>query len=287
MTSILGYNFFGTEFFRSPSNGLTNAYYGEIKNAIVDELSIRSRTDVTTENIRDTWELDHRAIFKFLGDLEGGNITNSGLQIVSFQIKRRRASDIDSYTLATMDFVNNTQVEYFDYTQPNDELIYSIVPIAENQLQGAAADVQIESDFTGWFLVDKETNNVLAFDKAIGSVGDVETTLNQGRTVINTFSRFPTTFYNPNNYHEFTLSTVIIPEEFRRSGYDYKQVLDNFIYNHKPFLVKSDNGRVYICDVSNPRATTPQNTWKDYDYIQLSLDFMEVGTESEYMDGVL
>lgn len=285
--TMIGLDFYGTHFFRSPGTAIRDMYYGELKNGTYDELEIREATNVDLSSNKSNWEADTRAIFKFIEDLEGGNIANNGLEIVSFQIKRRRPNELDGYTLATIPFENNKKIEYIDYTQPNGELIYSIVPLAENKLDGKSVEVLTHSDFTGFFLVDKDTNNVLSFDKAIGSIGEVETSLQQGRTVIETLTRYPSAFYTERNFHEFSLSTVIVPEEFSRSGFEYEKILDNFIYNHKPFLVKSSDGRIFVCDVHSPKESTPQNTWQGYDYKVLTLSFMEIGDYDSYMKGEL
>ncbi|WP_211749703.1 hypothetical protein [Paenibacillus sp. Marseille-Q4541] len=285
--TMIGLDFYGTHFFRSPGTAIRDMYYGELKNGTYDELEIREATNVNTDSNKSNWEADTRAIFKFIEDLEGGNIANNGLEIVSFQIKRRRLNELDGYTLATIPFENNKKIEYIDYTQPNGELIYSIVPLAENALDGKSVEIQTESMFVGWWIVDKETNNILPMDKSIGSMGDVETSLQQGRTVIETLTRYPTVFYSEKNYHEFSLSTVITPEEFNLSGLEYEKILNDFIYSHKPCLVKSSDGRLFICDVHYPKESTPQNTWKDYDYKTITFDFTEIGGYDEYMRGEL
>lgn len=285
--TMIGLDFYGTHFFRSPGTALRDMYYGELKNGVYDELEIREATNVDIGPTKSNWEADTRAIFKFIEDLEGGNIANNGLEIVSFQIRRRRPNELDGYTLATIPFENNKKIEYIDYTQPNGELIYSIVPLAENALDGKEVSTQTESDFVGWFLVDRDTNNVLAMDKSLDSPGEVDTELQQGRTVIETLTRYPSAFYTERNFHEFTLSTVIYPEEFSRSGFEYEKILNNFIYNHKPVLVKSSDGRVFICDVHSPKESSPQNTWEGYDYKVITLSFMEVGSYDSYMKGEL
>ncbi|MFB5759114.1 hypothetical protein [Paenibacillus medicaginis] len=285
--TIIGYDFYGPQFFRSPGGVVKDMYYGELKNGQYDQLEIRERTDVPTDSVKVGWNTDTRAIFEFTSDLEGGNITNGGLEIVSFLIRRRRADELTTYTLDKIPFVNNSQIEYVDKTQPNANLIYSIVPLAENAIDGKAVSVQAESDFVGWWIVDKATGNTLGFDQAIDDLGEVETELEQGRSVIETFSKYPTIYYSEKEYHTFTLEAALIPEELERSGYSYEKIKTQFISNHKPFLVKSDNGRLFVCDISNPTFKTPQNTWHGYDYATLSLEFTEIGTYEDYMNGVL
>jgi hypothetical protein len=115
------------------------------------------------------------------------------------------------------------------------------------------------------------------------SDGNVDTTLNQGRVQINTLSKFPSFFYTGQEYHSFTLSTVVVPSEFERSGVDYENILNNFIRSHKPFIAKSCNGRIYVVNVSNPKVTQPLNTWDGYDYFQLNLECVEVMDYVEFM----
>jgi hypothetical protein len=65
--------------------------------------------------------------------------------------------------------------------------------------------------FDGIWIVDKDTGEVLVFDKAIGNVGTVESTFNQQRTQIDTFGSYPQFYYsNDSGYEVFSLSTVIL-----------------------------------------------------------------------------
>jgi hypothetical protein len=285
LTTIIGYDFYGTQFFQSPSPPVRNIKYTELKNSIVDEIHIRKETsNVDTTSTKEPWQIDTLLLAQFLCDLEAGNVSNSGLQIVKFAIKRRKVNELNSITLGYMDFVNNSTVEYNDYTQANDEYIYSIVPIGENDLEGHPNEISATSNFTGFWLVDKDTNNVLGFDKMLGnSDGNVETTLNQSKVQINTLTKFPSYFYTDQEYHSFTLSTVVIPSEFERSGKEYENILNNFVRLHKPFIIKSSNGEIYVCNVSNVKKSAPLNTWDGYDYFQLSIDAVEVQDYTEFM----
>lgn len=282
--AIIGLDAFGLNAFQSYSPPVRNIKYLEMKNAIYDEIHIREKTDgITTENIKEDWQMDTILLAKFLGDLEAGNINNAGVKIEKFAIKRRKLNELKSITLAYKDFVNNNQFVYTDYTQPNDEFIYSIVPVGENGLEGQENSIIIKSDFTGWFLVDKDTNEVLAFDKFIGNEVTFDTTLNQGRVQIDTLTRFPSVFYTDQEYHEFQLKTVILPEDWQRSGQKYEQILNQFVRSHKPFLAKGGSGEVYVVDVHSPSKTAPQNTWTGRDYFELTLNCTEIMTYEEYM----
>lgn len=282
--TIIGLDAFGINAFKSYSPPVRNIKYVEMKNAIYDEVHIREKTDgIIADNIKEDWQIDTILLAKFLGDLEAGNINNQGIQIEKFAIKRRKLTETIPITLGYKDFVNNNQFVYEDYTQPNDEFIYSIVPVGENGLEGQENSITVKSDFSGWFVVDKEMNEVLAFDKFIGSPNNVDITLNQGRVQIDTLYPYPSFFRTPQRYHTFSLSSVFLPEEWQRSGQQYEAILNQFVYNHKPFLVKGSSGEVYVCEISSPNKTAPQNTYTGYDYMTLTLNFTEVMSYEEYL----
>lgn len=280
---IIGLDVFGIDAYQSYSPPVRDVYLIELKNAIYDELAIRERIDIKPENIRDDWDIDTILLAKFLGDLEAGNINNQGVQIEKFAIKRRKLNEIKPITLGYKDFFNNHQFVFYDYTQPNDEFIYSIVPVGENGLEGQENSVQIKSDFTGWALVDKDVNEIIMFDKYIGSPNNIETVLNEGRIEIETLSQYPTIYYTPKSYHTFSLRGTILPKEKDRSGQTYGDILRKFIYTRKPLLAKGSNGEVYIVNVSNVNKSAPINTWDDYDYFDLELSLIEIMSYEDYM----
>jgi hypothetical protein len=264
---------------------ITNINSIQIKNCIVDEIHIRRSVDasVNLTSSKDTWQIDTYLLARFLNNLEAGTIDNGGLHVTQFAIKRRKLSEINSITLGYVPYQLGVNVSYTDYTQANDSYIYSIVPVGENGLEGVPNEIQIDSNFTGWFIVDKDTNNILSFDKAMGNVGEVNTTLNQGRIEIKKMTKYPDVYYLPEGYHSFTLTTTIIPSEWERSGAEYTKILNNFITNPKPFLAKSSSGKIFVVDVSNPKVTEPLNTWDGFDYFTLSLDCVEIMSTEDYM----
>jgi hypothetical protein len=255
-----------------------------MQNAIYDEVHVRENTVVIdSSNVKEDWQMDTIMLAKFLGDLEAGNINNQGINITQFAIKRRKVNETTPITLAYKDFVNNNQFVYDDYTQANDEYIYSIVPVGENGLEGQENSITITSDFTGFHLVDKFTNQVISFDKFMGSEPSVQTTLNQGKTQIDTLSPYPRFFYNGQNYHTFTLQGVFIPEDWQNSEQLYQSILTQYVYTHKPFLAKGGNGSVYIVDVSSPQKEVPLNIYSARDYFTLTITCTEMLSYSDYM----
>lgn len=242
--------------------------------------------DASQLRVKEEWQLDTRLLAKFLGDLEAGNINNSGIQIVEFAVKRRRVDELKYTTLDKIPFVNNQKVEYLDNTQPNDQLIYSIVPIGENGLEGKTNDVQIESDFVGWWIIDKDDiENTIKLDTYISGSGQeqINTTLNQGRVSLETMNKYPQIYYNEQEYHSMTLSATIIPSEWERSNKDYKRILQA-ITSRKPMIVKGSNGSIFVCDVYAPKAASLVNSTKTYDWLNITLEAVEVEDYNVFME---
>jgi hypothetical protein len=248
--------------------------------------------DESTElNVRETWQSDTKVLAKFVNSLEAGNIENSGKKIIKFRILRRLVGQgqLDDIQLGDVEIdpnVKDIDLSYTDSTQPNTKLVYSIIPVSEDGLDGAPKEIELESsDFTGYWIVDKDTNEVLSFDKAIGELGNVDTQLNQDRVVLESFSKFPQIYYMPKEYHQFTLTSAFIPEEWERSGDVYLNILNKFIRNHKPFIVKSGNGNIFVADISNIRTSSPLNAWTGHDFSTISIDITEVSDYVQFMKG--
>jgi len=258
----------------------------EIKNCIVDEIQIRERTDgnVNLTSTKDNWQVDTYMLARFMNNLEAGNIDNSGIELLEFVIKRRKITETNSIVLGRTPYVQNRTLEFIDPTQTNESYVYSVVPVSKNGLEGKPSEVSISSEFAGWFIYDKETKSTLAFDKYFGSGKTVEYQLNQNRIQIDTLSQFPQIYYTPQQYHSFSLSTVVLAEDWSRSGNEYERILNNFILQKKPFLIKGSNGSLYVCDIGNPRVVTPQNAFRGNDYIEITIDAVEIMKYEDYMN---
>lgn len=262
---------------------MNDIYLLKISNAVYDEIHIKEGVESMSPIEKEPWKISTRLKAMFQGDLEAGNIRNNGIKIEKFAIKRRNIGELKDVILDYRDFENNKQFVYQDYTQPNDHLIYSIVPIGENGLEGLANSVNIESDFVGYFIVDRDTNEVIEFDTFISN-DSVETSLNQGRTEIFTMNKFPHIFYTNQEYHTFTLSAVFIPNEWERSGKDYQRFLDKFIRQKKPFIVKGSNGDIFVADIHSVNKSNPLNTYKGRDYIEITVEGIEVDDYFDFMN---
>lgn len=255
----------------------------EIQNCIVDEIHIRERTNnVNLTPIKDNWEIDTYLLARFLGDLEAGNINNEGLEITQFAIKRRKIDELNNIVLGYIPFDSNNTVEFIDYTQPVGDFVYSIVPVGINGLEGKPNEIVVSSEFVGWWIVDKDTNETFKFDTQLdGDSRQVGSQLNQGRVLLETLYKYPTIFYTEKQYESFTLSAIILPRDYTFN--EYKRLVD-MITQHKPLLVKGGAGDFYICDIHSPQKQTLLNAYKTYDYIDLTVECTEIMKYEDYMN---
>jgi hypothetical protein len=282
----MGLDFYGITAFRSPTSEIRDINYLEMSNTIVDEIEVRERTDFIATGEKNTWQVDTRMKATMINTLEAGNTQNDGVPITQFVVKRREIDRLDSITLTYLPFVNDSEFYFIDYLQGNREYVYSVVPIGSNGMEGKPNNVSITSDFVGYHIVDKtDLTNILTFDKFMDSGSPmVSLQLNQGRTEIKTLSKYPTVFYDDSSYHSFTLESVFLPEEFARSNKTYEKIL-KMVNKHEPVLIKASDGGVFVCDISNPRKSGLQNSFKGYDYFTLQIDAMEIMDEKTYIEG--
>lgn len=280
---MIGFDFFGDSYFSSPTGSVRNIKKAELQNGIYDHFHLRERTDIDNSNEKVTWQIDSRILATFNGTMDAGNVfADSGLEIVKFAIKRRKIDEIEPITIGYAPFENNKEFTYLDITQPNDTFIYQVVPVASNDLESNPTEVEITSEFSGYFLVDVETDIIIPFDKSIGNVENVDKTQNKGRVQLDTFHRFPRYIYTNQRYNTFTLSTVLLPNVNERTYKQYER-LERLINENKPLLVKGSNGSMYVCEASNLRDNSPKNSWTGHDYITVTLDFTEIMTVEDYM----
>lgn len=284
MAILLNYDVYNLNCFDDDMSNVRDIQYAEVNGAIVDELMVRTKTDQGNTNVRETWNNDTAILARFQNSLEAGNVSNSGIKIVSFKIQRKLSTDLNSIDVGEV--TNNGGVtEFYDYTQPNgSNLVYTIVPIGENGLDGVPIELNMTSSFSGIWLVDKDTNNVLPFDKAF-SIGTADSTLNQTRTILETFSKYAQVYYSQNSYETLTLTTVVLPDDGTQSNTKYLDILNKFVTSHTPKVLKFDNGKIMVVDVGNVRTSTPTATWDGYDYFQLTVDVTEIQDFVSYMEG--
>jgi hypothetical protein len=100
-------------------------------------------------NIDEKWDNTTSLLAKFNHSLEAGSIANSGNKIVKFRIVRREADQDengDTY-LGEISFDNSASADltFDDITNPNTNLIYTVIPVSENGLDGVPREIEVKS----------------------------------------------------------------------------------------------------------------------------------------------
>lgn len=262
-----------------------NIDYIEINNCIADQIHLRELTSVivdTTSTKETTWQADTRLLAKFQGDSEAGNINNEGNPINKIIFKRRKPGQIYNITIGSVDFdpTNVQSLNFVDYSQPVGSLIYSIVPVGSNRLEGRPNEISVESKFSGWWIIDENKNRQFGFNKQYGGEDrTVDIQLNQGRIEIETMSKYPVVYYDPTEYVRFNLSAVVVPSNYSITEWNN---FISIITQHTPLIVKSGNGDFYIVDVCAPSKQVLLNKYVNGDPFVLNCSCVEIMSVEEY-----
>ena len=256
------------------------------KNCVVDQVHVSTNTtsvDISSNNIP-SWTPNTLLLANFFDNLIAGNIHNDGLDIVKFQLRRNRVGSLDVRILGEVPFdpENPETIVFQDYTAGAGDFVYSIVPFSTAGQPGQSSSLQVESDFNGVWIVDKNDNFVLGFDKQWDSKTSFDVTLNQKRVEIQNFSDYPSVYYLPGTHATFTISTLLTPTDW--SFDDWKKIIAK-VNSHIPLLIKSGSGDLYVCDVHSPRKTSWMiEAYRKNDPIQITLSCTEIMSYNEYME---
>lgn len=256
------------------------------KNCVVDQVHITNAigaSEVSSNNVPQ-WTPNTLFLANFFNDLVAGNIHNEGLDIVSFELRRSRIGEMGSKTLGTLPFdaENPETIEFIDYTAGAGDYIYSIIPFSNSGDAGQASSIQIESDFSGVWMVDKFDNFTLGFDKQWGSKTTFDVTFNEKRIEIQNFSDYPSVYYLPGQHATFAITTLVLPSEW--SSKEWAKIMEK-IKTRKPMLIKSGSGDLYVCNIHTPvKSTWMVEAHRKSDPMQITLECMEVMSYNAYME---
>jgi hypothetical protein len=96
----------------------------------------------------EVWDNTTSLIAKFTNTLEAGSIANDGNKIVKFRIVRREAEQDENgdIYLGELPYDNSASVDlsFEDVTNPNIDLIYTVIPVGENGLDGVPKEIEVK-----------------------------------------------------------------------------------------------------------------------------------------------
>lgn len=266
----------------TPTN-LTNIIKVRIQNIIVDGLYITKDVDTSKDDlfippVKD-WNFDTILNAPFNGNLLGGNVDFTADDIQCIRIKR---AEIDSYkwlTLFEIPINTNDDLTFVrtDSTaRGGQEFKYAFVPVWNNNIEGNYNVNTVVSMFEGIWLLDKNTSVNAILNLEVSSTRNIITStitplgrkypyVNQYGITNYTSGKFDVTFIN---------YSTITKEWEVDSAVKYRELVDDFLTNGCPKIIKHDDGRIWLACISD--SISKNESQHEQMPIQ-SISFVEVG----------
>lgn len=291
MLQFLGYNFLadGNALDSAPS-AISNITTTRLTNAIFDHFNITKNINTPySTDIPAEWDYDTIINADLDGNLNAGNVDFLINQINSIKIKRRvkgtfnwltlveiPINTIDDLTFAFNDRLNAYGVEYD----------YAFVPVL-NDIEGNYIINSILSKFNGVFIGDAESAYKLMYDVNYGT--------NNRNQQVGTFEplgrQFPVFVANGLlSYESGNVIATILNDDFEDSGeinrtaiIQKKDILKDYLTNHKAKILRDWNGNIWLCIIVN----NPQITYRNGSGMgipQVAFDWIEVGKADNQQD---
>lgn len=249
----------------------------------VDSL-LGSRDTLTDDEILGgEWNFDTVLKALFQGDVQAGNIDYAVSEIDKVYLKRRRQGDLDWITLSekTITSPEDLAFIYEDKTAAADVYEYAVVPVIGG-VESAPFVNSIDVKFNGMFILD--ATGVFSTELEIKCT----TQANQPVSVITTLSRkHPYVIHNSSvRYDSGSVTGFFVEKQGdgydTRSGYVYRKQLNEFLQNGLPKILKFDDGRMWIVDITSPQVV--QNEQNHPEFVMTTFDWTETGDADNYTD---
>lgn len=287
---IIGYDFLGFA-----DEGTNGAYFDspicvdmmdelQLNEGVYDEAYINVDTTTPNDIAKPTkWTLTTIMDAKFKGNLDAGSIVADGFKVTTLLLYRSIAES--GVWDAICEFAYNPKYnlyEYVDrYIQNGTSYQYAIVPVANRVLGDKLESDVVQADYSGIFITDKENNRRLEYDI---SIGDID--YNNASSVSQPISgQFPIITFGNSNYRSGNMSVLPLSRETVAMGggsidkfaeQKNRQAWIDFLNNHKPKVIRMDNGTVMLVTTQNAKVTYKEGEILR-DLANISFDYTEVG----------
>lgn len=277
---MLGYAFAGGQYTLDPTPvSENNANTIKIENAVFDEFYGNSTALEYSETIPIVWDFDTLFHAYFNNNLLAGNISFAVSEINKLRLKRRVKGSSNWVTIyeQTVNTADDLAVEYYDITaRANTTYEYTIVPVFD-QVEGSLYTNEITTDFQGLFIVDRDNVFATELDVVISEKR------NKPRSVITTINRkYPYVISNgSNNYDSGNVSAQWLEYNSNDDSWDIEQArnyvhtLKDFLNNGSPKLIKYQDGRMWLIEVSSPEIIDTEDD--AHLQVHTSFDWVEIG----------
>jgi len=260
----------------------------KIESGVFDTVFVTNNVTADySSTIDTTWDYDTILCSLFNNTLLAGNVDFDATQVLSMRVKRRVKGSYQWLTLYEnpVNSSDDLSVEVFDrYNASNTEYEYAIVVVATNNTEGSYNIATADSKFSGIYIVEKDS----AFKTKINArISGIQR--NQQVTTINTLgSKYPFHIKNSvNNYESGNVSGFFVDVDTNTNilkipeGFAYRKLLNDFLTDGKPKILKSDDGRVWLISVVGTPSES-ENSHKDF--IISSFDWEECGNSESSTD---
>jgi len=265
-----GMDFFGLDGFSENMLCVNNIYDVKLENSVVDQVSIRTKTDVAYSDEKETiWNYDEILLADFLGDLEAGDIHSHGNPIISLRFMKKKTTDLTWEEIITIPYKNTVNKYQFKdfYIAGNVSYDYAMIGIGVGGVQSDWVISTIVPSFVGTFLLDDNKNfhlsNNLKWDA-------ITTNISMGKyEPMN--AQYPITIYGSTKYKSGKVTNTLITDNSLDglgngiSGIDLAQerlqadAFMNFITNYGCKILKDGQGKILCVNINGNPTEVPNN----------------------------
>ena len=281
---FMGYTFTGGAH-TLDSTPADNVLYSSVSvgNGQIDTLLGSRDTMTDDEIINAKWDFDTVLRALFQDNALAGNIDYAVSEIDRIRLKRRKHGDVYWLTLAEKEIHSSGDLEFTfdDKTAAAGVYEYAVVPVM-GDIEGSFFANTIESKFNGMFILD--ATGVFGTELEI----KCDTQANQPATVITTLARrFPYVVHNSEVRYDSGNASGFFVEKHAgdydlKGGFDYRKQLNAFLLNGLPKILKFDDGRMWLVDITSPQVSHASQDHPEF--VLTSFDWTETGDAENYYD---
>lgn len=238
-------------------------------------LTVQEASQLTVEDligVRQRWNADTVFLASFEGNLEAGSISLGDVEINKWRLKRQREGSNIVVTVGEFNVLDyDIQISWIDrnlWSKRN--YVYFIVPVGTDGTEGEQLSVVTSVTFDGWILTDPDNQN--NFVKFYYNIDSVSIQLEEDRTELRTFYKYPLVRYGEGDFHRGSISSLYIPED--QTVIQQIEALKTLLRLRKALLLKDGKGVNYLV---NAHSQIESRDINDIDPSRISIQWVEVG----------
>ena len=261
---ILGNSFFGADYSYSPTiTDVDRINNVTVSNAKFDTIIITNNTDLPNDfNVTTVWDNDTILLATYENSLNAGNVDFVLENTSDILIKRREKGTFDWKTIyqKPIEKAEDFNVLFMDkYCKNNTVYEYAFLSALNSAESANYNIVEVESKFNGMFIVDKDNIYGTFLD-----LGSCDTTRNHYLTKQEyPAHKYPSAYsYSEANYDSGEASGYFVRFDSENCEFliddntKYMKEIIDFLTNHKPKVLKLEDGRIWLISVDGMPTDT-------------------------------